>query len=118
MCVCARGRYIRPRLKVAAAWAVGVVLSVRIMDETTAHDSSSVIQMIAECLEEVTERLAETSALQRERCTFVNHKVPAQALEEYRRRGVPMPSTVVLCVRASVKFANCNKPCTAHTSDI
>lgn len=51
--IAARGKYQRPKLKVICVWCVNVCIQVRVLDDDQKHDSSCVIESIAQCLEKV-----------------------------------------------------------------
>lgn len=49
-----RQKYQRPRLKIHGAWAFGYTLNVFIMDENAKHDSSSILEILTQTVEDVT----------------------------------------------------------------
>lgn len=49
-----RQKYQRPRLKIHGAWAFGYTLNVFIMDENAKHDSSAILEILTQTVEDVT----------------------------------------------------------------
>ena len=49
-----RAKYQRPRVKVHGAWAFGYTLNVYILDEVARHDSSAILEILSQTIEDVT----------------------------------------------------------------
>jgi hypothetical protein len=49
-----RAKYQRPRVKVHGAWAFGYTLNVYILDEVAKHDSSAILEILSQTIEDVT----------------------------------------------------------------
>lgn len=47
-----RAKHQRPRLKIHGVWAYGFTVSICVMDEPARHDSSAIIEMVAQCIED------------------------------------------------------------------
>lgn len=48
-------RHISPTLKLHGCWCFGWTLDLHVLDESTKHDSSCIIEIVARCLERVSE---------------------------------------------------------------
>ena len=47
-------KYQRPRVKGHGAWAFGYTLNVYILDEVAKHDSSAILEILSQTIEDVT----------------------------------------------------------------
>ena len=47
-----RSKHQRPRLKVHGVWAYGYIVNISVMDEVSRHDSSCIIEMISQTIED------------------------------------------------------------------
>ena len=47
-----RSKHQRPRLKIHGVWAYGYVVNISVMDESSRHDSSAIIEMVSQTIED------------------------------------------------------------------
>jgi hypothetical protein len=52
-----RSRFVRPRMKIHGCWAFGVCVNIFVLDETSKHNSSCIIEVIAQTIERAFEIL-------------------------------------------------------------